>query len=126
MKTIDLETVKAWALTEIEKEGRDFVYKEEERQDHDIAMCYYFEDGAPSCLVGRMFANNGLLTEEQVSGEDGEGNLLNEVTARSLVNFLGIEASEDVRKFLTTLQAEQDSGNTWGQAYDEAASRLVW
>lgn len=121
MSEITLEQVKSWALAEIEKEGRAFIYKGDERDGYVLPECYYYEHGQPSCLVGRMLANNGIIAREDVEGEvDENGTALNEVTSGTLIEQLEIDISPNAAEFLRALQSHQDSGNTWGTAYDEA------
>jgi len=108
--------VMEWAKTEIAKEGDDFVYEANRRGGESSSDCYYFEDGVPSCLVGRMLYNNGVITEPF---EDDDYENTNRIG--SLIKEFNVNFTPAARLFLTFLQRDQDSGIPWGVAYNHAA-----
>jgi len=121
---INLETVKRWALEEINKEseGESFIYKNSERGG-DGVVCEYVEMDldsksryVPSCLIGRMFLNNNVVSVEDLLEGDN-----NNLAVSNLVQELDIEVEENAKLFLLTLQYRQDDGYTWGLAYEKAA-----
>lgn len=116
---LTLEMLKEWALVEINKEGKDFIYKGEVRTDISGPNCYYVEDGVPSCLVGRILINNGVLTTLDFEGENQSQNdeEIDTLIALGALPYL----SRRSQVFLRTLQRRQDMGNSWGDAYDSAA-----
>ncbi len=120
----DLETVKAWAQNEIAKEGEDFIYKKSERSVYEngalgSADCYYYEDGVPSCLVGRMLDVAGLITAEKI-----ENTSANEDGVIKLIRARGFSFTEDAKYFMSALQQNQDGGATWGRAYRLASDSI--
>lgn len=121
---LNLETVKALVLAEIEKEGEDYIYKADEREKGQPLCMNYEEDGTPSCLVGRALDSGGVFTFEQLNirrGPEGEGNLL-AMGIDTVVKELNIAIDNDAYDFLWTLQDMQDDGYTWGQAFEKAVN----
>jgi hypothetical protein len=120
---IDLETVKAWARVEIDAvpEGESFIYKGELRDASPYGVnCMYYENGEPSCLIGRMLDRNNLITPERVASLE-----VNHDDAESLIaSYLPGHFSAQAKRFMFELQARQDEGMTWGLAYEEALNGL--
>ena len=121
---IDLETVKRWALEEISKEleGGSFVYKSSERLGGPPPLCEYVEmdldsngQVVPSCLIGRMLLNNGVVSVDDLLEGDN-----NHTSVRNLTRELDIEVEHGAGDFLVALQRKQDDGQPWGLAYESA------
>lgn len=114
----DLETVKAWARAEISAvpDGKSFIYKEAEREFSMTTACKYYEDGAPSCLIGRMLDRNGVITsiiEDREENSDSVHGLLQTLELHEMF-------TQEARMFMKRLQCHQDNGRTWGFAYERA------
>lgn len=109
----DKNWVIALAAAEIAVEGQDFIYKYDERAVHEdgtlgaAACSYYEEDGTPSCLVGRILHNAGLIDPDTFTREGA--------SAGQLVDSLG-GFTPEARATLNRLQSYQDEGYTWGEA----------
>ena len=119
----DLETVKRWALDEIAKEGEGFIYEEAKRDGNRRPDCYYVDPDTlyPSCLIGRMFLTNELVTAEKLTGRETEdGCPLNEAGVSSVVDTLELQFTSEAEAFLSVLQSRQDKGEAWGYAYKMA------
>ncbi len=122
--SLNLETAKALVLAEIEKEGEDYVYKADEREDDQPVCVNYEEDGTPSCLVGRALDAGGIFSFERFNGRrslNGDCDLIQE-GIDAVVHTLGIAIDDDAFNFLWTLQDMQDDGYAWGDAYDRAVN----
>ncbi len=109
----DLNWVIAAAAAEVEKVGDDFIYKKDERyvlEDGTLgsAICIYYEpDGTPSCIVGRILHNAGIISPYTF---DMEG-----ASARRVASDRG-DFTDEALKFLDALQDHQDRGVTWGRS----------
>ena len=116
----DLETVKAWALAEIELESQDFIYKDDLRDDGGMVDCRYYEDGTPSCLIGRMLDRNWIFTPDLIDPFGNTG--LNDMEISLALNELGLRSafSAEAQSFMRRLQGGQDRGYSWGLAYESA------
>ncbi len=125
---LNLETVKALVLAEIEKEGEDYIYKEQERQNGAGVMCSNYEaDGTPSCLVGRALDAGGIITFEALSAAESTTGAVHLLGSGidDLVTSLGIGIDDDAFNFLWTLQDSQDAGVSWGEAFRRASETPV-
>lgn len=102
----------------VAEKGEDYVY-EKVNTGHDM-RCVYFdkEKGQPSCLVGHLMYQEGLLTDaEQFDPfEDND--------ATDMVHLLDYQGKayfgERSEMLLRLVQAQQDGGNTWGNSLDYA------
>lgn len=116
-------------LREVAQDRPDYVYQTPNASE----QCLYVHDvGTPSqscgCLVAQVLVKHGVTLEE-LAEHEGNGA---ESVIRSLHLGLPIREAEtrrfddipsNVRLFssvLATAQNEQDSGETWGVAYDSA------
>lgn len=102
----------------VEEYGEDFVY--EQNTDEDALSCAYVRGGEPSCMIGKFLAAVGVplerLERADTLGGDPATHLINK-----LVNEGVLDVEYGVRGILATAQVTQDSGDTWGSAYDRAA-----
>lgn len=115
----DKTWVLAMAAAEIAVEGEDFIYKYDDRAIYsdgsvgDAACSYYEADGTPSCLVGRILHNAGLINPVTFNREGA--------SAGQVVDSLG-GFTPEARAVLNRLQAWQDEGKTWGEALEFASN----
>lgn len=97
--------------------GSDFVYHTVEDQDLELSRYLYFDyDGKPSCLVGWILFYAGAepfpFCEE------------NEADVEELVLNGVLDANGDTVEYLGLLQAAQDLGNSWGEAFEIAEKHV--
>ena len=79
--------------------------------DDDNTCRYVQEDGAPACVVGHYFVKE--------LGFDDLDNF--ETKAPTFIlEAHGYEVEDRARRFLNTIQSQQDQGYEWEQAYDQA------
>lgn len=100
------ETVKLLERA-VDERGTDYVY---EPQNSLAPACLYFENDAPSCLVGLVGSYIGLTSEHF---NEGGGTAHNQTAV--LANF-----SDDSVMLLDLVQEYQDSGYNWGSAVAKA------
>jgi hypothetical protein len=82
------------------------------------AYCAYFNGrGAPSCIIGHVFAYKGL-TKANV----GRLNTENGVVSLTWSGFLSVD--DQTEEILKEAQNAQDAGKTWGEAL-AAAERVA-
>ena len=91
------------------------------------ACRYFYEDegvsdyNAPACVVGNWFVHAKLSPEDlNVSGWDeleGQG-------VRTIVEKAIFEVSDEAKEFLNYMQTYQDTGVSWGNAYEMAVAKL--
>ena len=79
--------------------------------DDDNTCRYVREDGAPACVVGHYFVK-----------ELGFDDLYNfeQKAPTFILECHGYEVEPPAQRFLNTIQAQQDQGWEWSQAYDQA------
>ena len=80
---------------------------------NDENTCLYVKDGTstqPACVVGHYFVELGIKD-------------LHTWEAKSPVAILdayGYEVEPRAQRFLNSIQANQDQGNSWGESFDDA------
>ena len=79
--------------------------------DDDNTCRYVQEDGAPACVVGHYFVKE-LGFDDLYSFETKAPTFILEAH--------GYEVENPARRFLNTIQSQQDQGWEWEQAYDQA------
>jgi hypothetical protein len=111
---ITLDEAKELLARAVKEKGDNFVYQPIRTSGHP--QCAYFtpEDGAPSCLVGHVLAYKGLTHEDLDATNSG----VTEV--QDLVEEGHIRVDNETLALLTVAQVEQDQGQTWGRAVEEA------
>lgn len=106
------------------------------RDDSDGGVgCTYasIKNGAlvPVCIVGQMFANLGLLRlllidpsrldhEGYTPSQHGACSIEGEMWASLAEN--GVTADRDAQTFMRAVQARQDEGQPWGEAYEASVN----
>ena len=101
--TIDFRTAVNDAKRAIREKGWDYRYSSVD------SRCVYFNDDRPSCIVGHVFAYEGLQAHDfNVVNNTREVRKLR----KDLVVF-----TEEALMFLSRLQDFQDTRQTWGIAY---------
>ena len=91
--------------------------------------CRYFYEGekgysdynAPACVVGNWFVHNKFTPEElNVSTwEQLEGQGVDTV-----INKSHLDLDDEAREFLSLMQNNQDTGMSWGNAYERSVAKL--
>jgi len=99
----------------VAKKGADYVYVSDRQNDE--ACFYTATDGSPSCIVGHVFAElePALLAELKTYEDANEASRAVADLGRDYVLF-----EEDALDLLIHAQTNQDCGNPWGAAVDEA------
>lgn len=102
---LSLEDAKALLEGAVDKKGRDFRYTR-------TTPTYFDPDtGECSCLVGYVLAEKGITSLPlDLNGAD----------VYALIRCGVLRVDEDTQHLLDTAQTEQDQGQTWGEALDEA------
>lgn len=98
----------------VEKMGEDYVHPK-------TNLCVYFnDDGSPSCILGHVFADLGLIRAEELSYEGNSKKLRGLVRGnpKATMNMLfpGLSGKHYHALFtsLSLAQDMQDAGDTWG------------
>jgi hypothetical protein len=106
----------------VAEKGEDYVYKKV-ITGHD-SRCVYFdkEKGQPSCLVGHFMYQEGLLTSAEQFDPFEDDNAAQMV--RSLVEGGKAYFGQRSEMLLNLVQAQQDSGHTWGNSLEYAIERV--
>ena len=96
---------------------------------YEVDSCRYFyaDDNnhsnynAPACVVGNWFVKNSFTKEElNVSTwEQLEGQ-----SVVTIVDQSNLELHDDAREFLNLMQTYQDTGISWGEAYEGSVAKL--
>ena len=95
---------------------------------YEVDACRYFyaddynssDYNAPACVVGNWFVHNKFTKEElNVSTWEqleGQG-------VRTIVNKSHLEVDDEAMEFLNLMQTHQDTGFSWGNAYERAVAK---
>lgn len=107
MSTHTNEEIIAAARAAVRQKGADYVYLKDA-----AGNCYYAnEDGSPSCIVGFVLSALDPDLFQRVAEKDND------------TTFIQIEGLDDFtpeqRYVLQRAQADQDFGDTWGEALRE-------
>ena len=96
--------------------------------DGDACRYFYAHDNdndysnydAPACVVGNWFVHNkftqkelNVSTWEQLEGQG----------VRTIVNKSHLEVDDEAMEFLNLMQTHQDTGFSWGNAYERAVAK---
>lgn len=115
MNEITLHEIRESAKKIVAEFGEKHVYEPVAKEGNVDPLCQYTFENAPSCLVGRVLFDLGVSVEELV-GLD-----LRDVPAIYLHEQEGLDGVDYRGAFyLSVLQADQDAGNSWGQALAHA------
>lgn len=125
-----LELALAIEVDEQVVSGReDYVYpalSAEEAARRGTGSCSYERDGAPSCVVGHIFAELGISAEElhliDIDKHPDTPDLL--VTTADNVAPVLFDIDEQTVDFLSTIQRYQDGRQPWGLALQAAKNSL--
>jgi hypothetical protein len=111
---ITLDEAKELLARAVKEKGADFVYKPLTSMGR--SQCAYFdpEDRCPSCMVGYVLSYKGVTYEAL----DATGSVVTEV--QDLVEEGHLRVDNETLALLTVAQVEQDQGQTWGRALEEA------
>lgn len=102
---LSLDDAKTLLAGAVEKKGREFRYTRTTPTYFDP------ETGECSCLVGYVLAEKGITSlPPDLNGAD----------VYALVRCGVLRVDEETQHLLETAQTEQDQGQTWGGALDEA------
>jgi len=96
---------------------------------YDGDACRYFYEGekgyseynAPACVVGNWFVHNKFTQEdlnvstwEQLEGQGVD----------SVINKSHLDLDDEAREFLSLMQNHQDTGMSWGNAYERSIAKM--
>lgn len=101
----------------VESRGAD--YKDPNWATSVDGGCRYERDGGPSCIVGTALFYLGVLPEVLHAMDLAFDPVINGDGSAVLQTYGHTLEGEAVERFATA-QHEQDSGHTWGHAYDAA------
>jgi len=91
--------------------------------EYDACRYFYADDGGgsncntPACVVGNWFVFEGL-TEDDLAVDSWEA--LEGLGVRNLLQESKIDIDPEAVTFLTNIQTEQDTGLSWGKAFENA------
>ena len=94
-----------------------------EHYEYDACRYFYANDrgysdsSAPACVVGNWFVFEGL-TEDDLAVDSWEA--LEGLGVRNLLQESKIDIDPEAVTFLTNIQTEQDTGLSWGKAFENA------
>ena len=108
----------------VAEHGMEHVYEKPmvNRLGGEMAMCLYVHNGRPSCLVGHVLHRLGVPLDVLAQGDDQSqdaSSMCYEVLYNT--DF----ADEMIASFLSTVQATQDAGYTWGYALESGLKLLA-
>jgi hypothetical protein len=134
---LTLQTVREYAHAEVQRMGPDFTYNPrgpgtripaclyvpltDPRADRYIRNQVAIAAGAEhtGCIVGSIIERAGLMTDRIAYGQ---------LSAHAIIARGDLPLLEHDRKLITkylaTLQHAQDTGGTWGEAYEQAEATL--
>ena len=100
-------------LNHYESDACRYFYADSEygSSDHD----------APACVIGNWFVFEKFSPEDLnvTTWDELEGN-----GVRTILERANLEVSDDAREFLNLMQTLQDTGVSWGNAYEMATARV--
>lgn len=102
------------AIRLLAKARPDFVYQPESN-GHFAGACYYVRDGKGSCIVGQALLELGLI--DPSLEESPERNRLD---AGALLPILGIELTDEQKRWISDVQYWQDRRESWSTAIELA------
>lgn len=107
---ITLDEAKELLSRAVKEKGADYVYEQVD------GACLYFNpsDKCPSCMVGYALSYKGLTYDNLVASDSAIGEVTN------LAEEGVIKVDNETLALLTVAQVEQDQGQTWGRALEEA------
>lgn len=115
---ITLDEAKELLARAVKEKGEDYVYVplREGGRPNGRPQCAYFneEDRCPSCMVGYVLSYKGVTYERL----DATNSVVTEV--QDLVEEGHLKVDNHTLALLTVAQVEQDQGQTWGRALEEA------
>ena len=91
--------------------------------EHDACRYFYADDGGgsncntPACVVGNWFVFEKFSPEDLAvdTWETLEGQGI-----RKIIEYSHLEMDDDATHFLTNIQGYQDTGLSWGKAFENA------
>lgn len=102
---LSLDDAKTLLTGAVDKMGREFRYTRATPTYFDTAT------GKCSCLIGHVLVEKGITSlPPDLNGAD----------VYALIRCGVLRVDEDTQYLLATAQTEQDQGQTWGEALDEA------
>jgi hypothetical protein len=118
---INLERVVETATEVVGERGENYIY-EKPINAFGTPVCVYVYESQPSCLVGHILHRLGVPLETL-----GEGDRLSFSASDVCMDLLAGTSFYDteISAFLDSLQSEQDTGHTWGEALQVGLSVLA-
>ena len=117
MEALTAEALVTGLEKAVAKQGEDFRFPEEWK---DSNSCVYFKkDGTPACIIGEVFADNGLTLEELNLEHETNYNSPN---TRGVYTglFSKYFADDIVQGAAAAAQDHQDNKGTWGGSLEAA------
>jgi hypothetical protein len=111
---ITLDEAKELLARAVKEKGEDYVYAP--LTDMGRSQCAYFNpaDKCPSCMVGYVLSYKGVTYDVL----ETTNSVVTEV--QDLVEEGHLKVDNETLALLTIAQVEQDQGQTWGRALEEA------
>jgi hypothetical protein len=114
---IDLERARELLVRAVETQGRDFVYNPSGLGECSYTRALFGSPGQPQCITGCLI---GVALD--LAGETRHHGYMAGVA--SLRAAFPDMMTQDAASYFRVAQWRQDSGGTWGQAYDAAEASL--
>lgn len=113
---ITLDEAKDLLARAVEEKGSTYVY-EQVVNDLGDSQCLYFNPAtrAPSCIVGHVLAYKGVTYDDMFANDV---NTFASVATLADTEFIKVD--NKTQALLSIAQGEQDQGQTWGNAVQEA------
>ena len=96
--------------------------------DGDACRYFYASDkydssdyDAPACVVGNWFVHN-KFTQEELNVSTWEQ--LEGQSVITIVNKSHLDLDDEAREFLNLMQTHQDTGFSWGNAYEKSVAKM--
>jgi hypothetical protein len=80
------------------------------------ATCVNVQNGTPACLIGQWLVRHAGVTPQEFA----DNSMLSSGTDETLRTFTNIPRNGNVGQFLSQVQANQDGGDTWLKAIQDA------
>ena len=126
MFTLNLSQAYQLAEQAVKERGESFIYRPAQRQISAgmyTGNCAYFHDDGPGCIVGYMMHLMGFNLKQLRACAIDPG-AVNGSSIGTVHAMVGAHLTPEALSFLAVLQARQDDGWPWGEAFRNAVEHV--
>jgi hypothetical protein len=112
---LDLPEAAALLNRAVAEKGKDYVATYPMVDNYPVCMYFDPETKKRSCIVGHVLSYKGLTIDDlEAAGRNSYANI------RTLIDEGFLSVDSETEALLAVAQCEQDTGQTWGRALEEA------